>query len=130
ANRPVRKGMKKLAEGSGLLARFADWARHDWATSGKTSQESTAWPWLVAGAPFLIAAAGLVFVPLWATHWLGVLGTTVIAAGTLAVLLTVLAYLAQTRRPLPLFRVLRLNVTPVITLIAIIGLVGANVDSS
>ena len=72
----------------------------------------------MAGAPFLIADVFLVFVPLWTTHWLGVLGTTVIATGTLAVGLAVLAYLAQTRRPLPLFRMIRLNVTPVITIIA------------
>ena len=75
------------------------------------------WPWLVAGAPFLVTDMFLVFVPMWTTHWLGVLGTTVIATGTLAVGLAVLAYLAQTRRPLPLFRMIRLNVTPVITLI-------------
>ena len=75
----------------------------------------------MAGAPFLIADVCLLFVPLWATHWLGVLGTTVIATGTLAVVLAVLAYLAQTQRPLPLFRMIRLNVTPVITLVAAIG---------
>ena len=53
-----------------------------------------------------------------------------IATGTLAVVLAVLANLAQTQRPLPLFRLIRLNVTPVITLVAVIGLVGASVDSS
>ena len=72
----------------------------------------------MAGAPFLVADAVLLFVPLWTTHWLGVLGTTVIATGTFAVVLAVLAYLAQTQRPLPLFRIIRLNVTPVITLVA------------
>lgn len=30
--------------------------------------ESEWWPWLVAGAPFLIADLCLVFVPLWTTH--------------------------------------------------------------
>jgi hypothetical protein len=66
---------------------------------------------------------------MWTTHWLGVLGTTVIATGTLAVGLAVLAYLAQTRFPLPLFRMARLNVTPVITLILVIGLIGGIADS-
>jgi hypothetical protein len=136
ANRPVRRGLRKLADSSGWAARFANWARRNWTRTRKTGrtertgQEPSWWPWLAAGAPFLTATAALLFAPLWATHWLGVLGTTVIAAGTLAVFLAVLAYQAQIRKPLPLFRVLRLNVTPVLTLIAIIALVGANVDSS
>jgi hypothetical protein len=133
ANRPVRDRLRKWAGSGGPVAQFADWARR--GRTGKVNdQESDAnvtwWPWLAAGAPFLIADAGLVFVPLWTTHWLGVLGTTVIGAGTLAVVLALLAYLAQTQRPLPLFRLIRLNVTPVITLVAVIGLAGAIAGSS
>ena len=71
----------------------------------------------------------MLFIPLWATRWIGVLGTTVIAISTLAVGLAVLAYLAQTRLPLPLFRIIRLNVTPVITIIVLIGILGAIADS-
>jgi hypothetical protein len=75
--------------------------------------------------PFAVADILLVFVPIWTTHWLGVLATTVIALGTLAVGLAVLAYLAQSRQPLPVFRLLRLKSTPVISLILIAALAGA-----
>jgi hypothetical protein len=75
--------------------------------------------------PFAVADVLLVFVPMWTTHWLGVLATTVIALGTLAVGLAVLAYLAQSRQPLPVFRLLRLKSTPVISLILIAALAGA-----
>ena len=129
ADGPVRNGLGWLAKQRGQVARFVGWARRG-RMGEKAGSESEWWPWVVAGAPFLIADACLLFVPLWATHWLGVLGTTVIATGTLAVVLAVLANLAQTQRPLPLFRLIRLNVTPVITLVAVIGLVGASVDSS
>jgi hypothetical protein len=129
ADGPVRDSLGWLAKQRGQMARFAGWARRG-RMGEKSGSESEWWPWAVTGAPFLIADACLLFVPLWATHWLGVLGTTVIATGTLAVVLAVLVNLAQTRRPLPLFRLVRLNVTPVITLIAVIGLVGASVGSS
>ncbi len=124
ANGPVRSDLRDLAGSHGPVAWLADWARQ-----GRMRGEHGWWPWLIVGAPFLIADAFLVFLPLWTTHWLGVLGTTVIATGTLVVILAVLAYLAQTRRPLPLFRMIRLNVTPVITLILIIGLIGGIADS-
>ena len=134
ANGPVRARLRKLAhrDSPGLAARFVRWA-----SQGQTEGERThgggkysSWPWLVAGAPFLVASASLLIVPLWTTKLLGVFGTTVIATGTLAVILAVLAHLAQTRKPLPVFRALRLNVTPVITLIALIGLAGATIGSS
>ena len=130
ANGPARRYLKELAAGSGarrpgsLVSRLADWARQ-----GRMGKQSQWWPWLVAGAPFLVADVCLLFAPLWTAHWLGVLGTAVIAVGTLTVTLAVLAYLAQTRRPLPLFRMIRLNVTPVMTIIAVIGLAGAIADS-
>ncbi len=131
ANGPVRDALCKLAGPynapagqRGLATRLADWARR-----GEMRGDAGWWPWLIVGAPFLIADAFLVFVPLWTTHWLGVLGVTVIATGTLAVGLAVLAYLAQTRLPLPLFRMIRLNVTPVITLVLVIGLIGGIADS-
>jgi len=124
ANGPVRASLRKLAGAGGPVAWLADWARQ-----GQMRGDAGWWPWLAAGAPFLVADAFLLFVPLRTAHWLGVLGTTVIATGTLAVGLAVLAYLAQTRRPLPLFRVIRLNVTPVITLVLLIGLIGGTADS-
>jgi uncharacterized membrane protein len=127
ANGPARNYLRRLADARpprGPAARLADWARQ-----GRMAKKSPWWPWLVVGGPFLVADVGLLFVPLWTAHWLGVLGTTVIAVGTLTVVLAVLAYLAQARRPLPLFRMIRLNVTPVITIVAVIGLVGAIADS-
>jgi hypothetical protein len=84
----------------------------------------------IFAVPFVVADVLLIFLPLWATHWLGVLATTVIALGTLAVGLAVLAYLVQSRKPLPVFTVLRLKATPVITLILIIALAGAVLDTA
>jgi hypothetical protein len=131
ANGPVRACLRKLASRAAPrrpLARLACWASQG-QLHGESGLWPSLWPWLAAGTPFLIADACLLFVPLWTTHWLGVLGTTVIAVGTLAVGLAVLAYLAQTQRPMPLFRMIRLNVTPVITIIVLIGVLGAIVDS-
>lgn len=127
ANGPARAYLRRLADARparGPATRLADWARQ-----GRMGKKSPWWPWLVVGGPFLAADVCLLFVPLSTAHWLGVLGTTVIAVGTLTVTLAVLAYMAQTRRPLPLFRMIRLNVTPVITIIVVIGLVGAIADS-
>jgi hypothetical protein len=88
--------------------------------------------WLLAGfaVPFAVADVLLVFVPMWATHLLGVLATTVIALGTLAVGLAVLAYLAQSREPAPLFRLLRLKSTPVISLVVIVTVAGTVLTKS
>jgi hypothetical protein len=85
-------------------------------------------PMWAIGVVFALADAWLVFDPLPATHLLGVLATVVIAIGSLAVLLGVLAFLVQTRRPLELFRVLRLDVTPVLTILALIAVVGGLAD--
>jgi hypothetical protein len=90
-------------------------------------------PWLPLGvlaAPFIVADLLLIFVPLAATHWLGVLATTVIALGTLAVGLAALAYLVQSSKPMPVFTLLRLKSTPVITLILIVALAGALLDTA
>jgi hypothetical protein len=90
-------------------------------------------PWLPLGVlalPFIVADVLLIFVPLAATHWLGVLATTVIALGTLAVGLAALAYLVQSSKPVPVFTLLRLKTTPVITLILIVALTGALLDTA
>ena len=58
-------------------------------------------PLALFAIPFIVADLLLIFVPLAATHWLGVLATTVIALGTLAVGLAVLAYLVQSRNRCP-----------------------------
>jgi hypothetical protein len=90
-------------------------------------------PWLPLGVlaiPFIVADVLLIFVPLAATHWLGVLATTVIALGTLAVGLAALAYLVQSSKPAPVFTLLRLKTTPVITLILIVALAGALLDTA
>jgi hypothetical protein len=97
---------------------------------GNHGGRSPAWLLAAFAAPFLIADVLLIFLPLWASHWLGVLATSVIALGTLAVGLAVLAYLVQSREPLPVFRLLRLKATPVITLILIAALVGALLDKA
>ena len=83
--------------------------------------------WIV-GAVFIAADIWLILAPLSATHVLGVLATVVIAIGSLAGLLGTLAFLVQTRQPLPLFSVLRLNVTPVLTIIVIIAIAGGIAD--
>jgi len=87
-------------------------------------------PLALFAIPFIVADLLLIFVPLAAARWLGVLATTVIALGTLAVGLAVLAYLVQSRKPLPVFTLLRLKSTPVITLILIIALTGAVLDTA
>ena len=96
----------------------------------KLSQElagTTIFMWSF-GALFVLADVWLILAPLSATHVLGVLATAVIAIGSLASLLGLLAYLAQTRQPLPLFVALRMNVTPVLTIIVVIALVGGIAD--
>lgn len=132
ANGPVRALLRRLAGPyrpgrRSPAARFADSARR--GTLPDRSAWANSWPWLVAGAPFLVAVGWLLFWPLSAAHWLGVLGTVVIALGTLTVVLAVLAYAAQTRRPVPLFRILRLNVTPVLSVIVAVGVLGGIADS-
>jgi hypothetical protein len=85
---------------------------------------------LLTGAAFVLTDLWLIIAPLNATHVLGVLATAVIAIGSLATLLGTLAFLVQTRRPLSIFRSLRLNVTPVLTIIMIIAVAGGIFDSS
>ncbi|HEX9064909.1 MAG TPA: hypothetical protein VF843_07360, partial [Streptosporangiaceae bacterium] len=82
----------------------------------------------VIGAVFALTDAWLVLDPLTATHVLGVLATAVVAIGSLGVLLGLLAYLVQTRQPLSLFRALRLDVTPVLTILALIAVAGGIAD--
>jgi hypothetical protein len=86
------------------------------------------WPVAAAAAPIVMADGLLIFVPLWTTHWLGVLGTAVIGLGTLALGLAGLASLAQRYQPPALFRLLRLSSTPVITLIVIAGVLGVAIN--
>jgi hypothetical protein len=134
ANGPARALLRRLAgpykagAKRSLVARFIDGARR--GPHGKRFAGDDAWPWLVVGTPFLVAVGWLLFWPLSAARWLGVLGTTVIVLGTLTVVLAVPAYAAQTRRPVPLFRLLRLNVTPVLSVILAIGVLGGIIDAN
>jgi hypothetical protein len=121
----ARRAAGREAGGWHPVARMARWA-----SRGELPTGGSLWPALAAGAPFLAADVILIFVPLWATHWLGVLAATVAALGTLAVGLAILASLAQRRTPLPVFQLLRLKVTPVITLIAIVAVAGAELDTN
>jgi len=66
----------------------------------------------------------LIFFPLSASEFLGVLATVVIALGTLGLGLAVLAHLAQNRQPLPVFGLLKLKSTPVLSVVVAIGLLG------
>ena len=97
---------------------------------GNGGTQSPRRPLALFAIPFIVADLLLIFVPLGTTRWLGVLATTVIALGTLAVGLAVLAYLVQSRKPLPVFTLLRLKSTPVITLILIVALTGAVLDTA
>ena len=84
----------------------------------------------VIGAVFVLTDIWLIVAPLNASHVLGVLATAVIAIGSLATLLGTLAFLVQTRKPLSVFRFLRLNVTPVLTIIVLIAVVGGLLDKN
>ena len=131
SNRLLRPWAKQLAGGNkkaGGWYPVAQMAR--WASRGEPPTGRWLWPALAAVAPFLAADVILICWPLWGTHWLGVLATTVVALGTLAVGLAILAFLAQARTPLPLFQLLGLKVTPVITLIAIVVVASAELDKN
>ena len=97
---------------------------------GNGGTQSPRRPLALFAIPFIAADLLLIFVPLGTTRWLGVLATSVIALGTLAVGLAVLAYLVQSRKPLPVFTLLRLKSTPVITLILTVALTGAVLDTA
>jgi hypothetical protein len=130
SNGPLRGWLRQRAAG-GKAGGWHPAARMvRWASRGEPPAGRWLWPALAAAVPFLAADVILLLVPLWATHWLGVLATTVIALGTLAVGLAILAFLAQSRIPLPVFRLLGLKVTPVITLIAIVLVIGAELDKN
>jgi hypothetical protein len=83
---------------------------------------------VIAMAPLLIAAVLLISAPFNVAPWLGPLATAEIAIGTLAGLLGALAYLAQMNRPLAIFGLLKMNVTPVITIVLIVAVAGGLVD--
>jgi hypothetical protein len=130
SNGPLRGWLRQRAAGVEAAGWHPAARMARWASRGKPPTGRWLWPALAAAVPFLAADVVLIFVPLWATHWLGVLATTVIALGTLAVGLAILAFLAQSRIPLAVFRLLRLKVTPVITLIAIVLVIGAELDKN
>jgi hypothetical protein len=132
----ARGRLQKLAAGFDEQYHSTGWNRQRTGLSlqpeGDTGGLRSPAPWLAFFAiPFAIADVLLIFLPLWTTHWLGVLGTTVIALGTLAVGLAVLAYLAQSRKPLPVFgQLLRLKSTPVISLILIVAIASAVIGAT
>ncbi len=72
---------------------------------------------VVVAAILAAADVWLIFFPLSAADRLGVVATTVIVWGTLALGLAWLAHLAQNREPLPLFALFRLKSTPVISVV-------------
>ncbi|HEX6932384.1 MAG TPA: hypothetical protein VF162_09595 [Streptosporangiaceae bacterium] len=82
----------------------------------------------IAMVPFMVADVLLIWAPFSVAPWLGPLATAEIAIGTLAGLLGALAYLAQMNRPLAIFGLLKMNVTPVITIVLIVAAVGGIVD--
>ena len=127
ANGLGRKALRALAtSGPGLIRGFFNGARQGPLRQGVWANT---WPWLLGGMPYLAAVVWLLFWPLSAAHRLGVLGTIVIALGTLTITLAVLAYLAQVRQPVPLFQVLRLGYTPVLSVIVAVGIAGGLVDA-
>ena len=115
---------------SGVISALARWwsARPERRDQARHLAGSARWL-KVVGAVFLLTDVWLIVAPLNATHIFGVLATVVIAIGSLATLLGTLAFLVQTRKPLSVFRFLRLNVTPVLTIIVIIAVAGGVFDS-
>jgi hypothetical protein len=82
----------------------------------------------IALVPFVAVDVTLIHSPLSVAPWIGPLATAEIAIGTLAGLLGALAYLAQMTKPLAIFGLLRMNVTPVITIVLLAALIGGVVD--
>ncbi len=110
------------ATGVGFSERFSHWRGRHSELAGRTIG---LW---IAMAPFLVADVLLIHAPLTMAPWFGPLATAEIAIGTLAGLLGALAYLAQMTRPLAVFGMLKMNVTPVITIVLIVALIGGIVD--
>lgn len=95
--------------------------------SGKTRS------WVLLSVSILFYLGALVWLlrwPLQASARLGVVASATIALGALAMILALLAHLAQNREPLPLFRLLRLKTTPVLSILAVIGIIGVGVGQS
>ncbi|HEX9032548.1 MAG TPA: hypothetical protein VF834_11930 [Streptosporangiaceae bacterium] len=130
---PVRRALDRRARGEQPLDRrpapVRRLSRFQRLSDARQLAGDTRVIWVVA-APFILADLWLLLMPLLATHVIGALGTAVIALGSLASLLSALAYLAQTRLPLPVFRLLRLNATPVMTIVLVIGIFGGLLDSN
>jgi hypothetical protein len=72
--------------------------------------------WLAA----IAALAILMIWPLQASQWLGVVATTVVALGAWAAVLGFIIVHLQHHKPLPIFSLLRLRTTPVLTLLLVV----------
>ncbi len=115
-----------------LLARLADRRLNSPVRRRLAPRSDFGWPaTLTVGA--LVFGGAVVWLlrwPLQASARLGVVGTATVALGALAMILAVLAHLAQNREPLPLFSLLRLKTTPVLSILAVVGILGLAVGAN
>ncbi len=115
-----------------LLARLADRRLNSHLRRWLAPSSDFGWPaTLTVGA--LVFGGAVVWLlrwPLQASARLGVVGTATVALGALAMILAVLAHLAQNREPLPLFSLLRLKTTPVLSILAVVGILGLAVGAN
>ena len=89
--------------------------------------------------PVVLYASSAIYagVVLWLLRWplqasarLGVVATATIVLGALAMVLAVLAHLVQNRVPLPIFRLIRLKTTPVLSILVVIGIIALGVGQN
>lgn len=121
---PVQAVLRALMDS----ARVPDSRVLQWARDGQPPVGRWVLIMLLVTWPFLVAVSWLLAYPLTASHLLGVLGTVVVSLGSLTTGLAVLAFQVHRRYPLPIFRLLRIWATPVISIIAVVVVLGSMVD--
>lgn len=150
----IERGLALTGLIGGLLLAAAVWVlsatwirRRFQATMGSAGDPGKGWPvasWLRSlfdvenPRKFVkvasISALIVLLLPLWLPHWfagtVGVLGVFAWGLSAMALILMVLATLAQSRRPLKIFRILGLDATPMISLVLAAAVVASLVGGS
>ncbi len=114
------------------LIPLRNWSRDKgpafWGTLVKPGDQEVSIVPGVLGASTLMVVAALAFWPKQLGDLLGVLGMLALGLASLTAILATLAFVAQRRRPLRLFRALHLQATPMITILLLIGALASTLD--